>query len=30
VLLLASFLVILGIGVVRRLATRHESALARV
>lgn len=29
VLLLASFLVILAIGVVRRLATRHESALAR-
>jgi sulfate transport system permease protein len=29
VLLLASFLVILAIGVVRRLATRHEAALAR-
>jgi sulfate transport system permease protein len=29
VLLLASFLVILAIGVVRRVATRHESALAR-
>jgi sulfate transport system permease protein len=29
VLLLVSFLVILAIGVVRRLATRHEAALAR-
>ena len=29
VLLLASFLVILAIGIVRRLATRHEAALAR-
>jgi sulfate/thiosulfate transport system permease protein len=29
VLLLSSFLVILGIGVVRRLATRHEEAQAR-
>ena len=29
VLLAASFLVILGIGVIRRFATRHEAALAR-
>ena len=29
VLLLVSFLVILAIGVVRRLATRHEAGLAR-
>ena len=29
VLLTASFLVILGIGVIRRFATRHEAALAR-
>ncbi len=29
VLLVSSFLVILGIGVIRRLATRHEEAQAR-